>query len=92
VRLQRSQSVRETKKAFVKLFNKYGLPERIRSDNGIPFGGGGPTRLTRLSAWWVKLGIKVEFIAPGRPDQNGAHEQFHRVYKKEVARAFPLNM
>jgi putative transposase len=86
VRLQRSQSVQETKKAFVKLFNKYGLPGRIRSDNGIPFGGGGPTGLTRLSAWWVKLGIKVEFIAPGRPDQNGAHEQFHRVYKKEVAR------
>jgi putative transposase len=86
VRLQRSQSVQETKKAFVKLFNRYGLPERIRSDNGIPFGGGGPTRLTRLSAWWVKLGIQVEFIAPGRPDQNGAHEQFHRVYKKEVAK------
>jgi len=86
VKLQRSQSVKETKKSFVKLFNKYGLPERIRCDNGVPFGGGGPTGLTRLSAWWVKLGIKVEFIAPGRPDQNGAHEQFHRVYKKEVAR------
>jgi hypothetical protein len=42
--------------------------------------------LTRLSAWWVKLGIAVEFITPGRPCENGAHEQFHRVYKQEVAR------
>jgi putative transposase len=75
-----------TRKQFGKIFNRYGLPERIRCDNGTPFGGAGPTGLTRLSAWWVKLGIEVEFIAPGRPDQNGAHEQFHRVYKREVAK------
>ena len=86
VGLQRSQGMEETRKHFVKIFNKHGLPERIRCDNGTPFGGGGPTGLTRLSAWWVKLGIGVEFIAPGRPDQNGAHEQFHRVYKLEVAK------
>jgi putative transposase len=86
VGLQRSLGMRETRKRFVKIFNKHGLPERIRCDNGTPFGGAGPTGLTRLSAWWVKLGIAVEFIAPGRPDQNGAHEQFHRVYKKEVAK------
>lgn len=85
VGLQRSLGIQETRKRFVKIFNKHGLPERIRCDNGTPFGGAGPTGLTRLSAWWVKLGIAVEFIAPGRPDQNGAHEQFHRVYKKEVA-------
>ena len=42
--------------------------------------------MTRLSAWWVKLGIEVEFITPGRPCENGAHEQMHRVYKAEVAR------
>lgn len=86
VGLQRSPGMQETRKRFVKVFNKHGLPERIRCDNGTPFGGAGPTGLTRLSAWWVKLGIAVEFIAPGRPDQNGAHEQFHRVYKKEVAK------
>jgi putative transposase len=86
VGLQRSVGLRETRKGFQKAFNKYGLPKRIRCDNGTPFGGAGPTGLTRLSAWWVKLGIQVEFIAPGRPDQNGAHEQFHRVYKKEVAK------
>ena len=86
VRLQTGQSVPATRKRFRKIFNQYGLPKRIRCDNGVPFGGPGPTGLTRLSAWWVKLGIAVEFIAPGRPDQNGAHEQFHRVYKQEVAR------
>lgn len=86
VGLQHSVGWQETRRSFRKIFNKYGLPERIRCDHGTPFGGVGPTGLTRLSAWWVKLGIQAEFIAPGRPDQNGAHEQFHRVYKKEVAK------
>jgi putative transposase len=85
--LLRSQALIKTKQAFAKIFRKNGLPQRIRSDNGTPFGGGGPTGLTRLSAWWIKLGIEVEFITPGRPDENGAHEQFHRIYKAEVARA-----
>jgi putative transposase len=85
--LLRSQSLLKTKAAFLKIFRKNGLPKRIRSDNGTPFGGGGPTGLTRLSAWWIKLGIEVEFITPGRPAENGAHEQFHRIYKAEVARA-----
>jgi putative transposase len=78
--------IERTRRAFGRLFRRYGVPERIRCDNGTPFGGGGPTGLTRLSAWWVKLGIKVDFITPGRPCENGAHEQFHRVYKAEVAR------
>lgn len=77
--------VEGTRRAFKRLFRQYGLPVRIRCDNGTPFGGGGPTGLTRLSAWWVKLGIEVEFITPGRPCENGAHEQFHRIYKAEVA-------
>jgi hypothetical protein len=84
IRLLSSQSIREVQRAFCKIFKQYGLPERIRSDNGTPFGGGGPTGLTRLSAWWVKLGIEVEFIRPGCPHENGAHEQFHRVYQAEV--------
>lgn len=86
VALLRDQTIAQTKKVFVKLFKKYGLPRRMRSDNGVPFGGGGPTGLTRLSAWWIKLGIEVEFITPGRPCENGAHEQFHRVYKLEAAK------
>jgi putative transposase len=81
-----SQSVAPTRREFVRIFQQYGLPERIRCDNGTPFGGVGPTGLTRLSAWWVKLGIEVEFMTPGRPCENGAHEQFHRIYKAEVAR------
>ena len=85
VALLRSQGIVETRRAFEKIFRKHGVPRRIRCDNGTPFGGAGPTGLTRLSAWWVKLGIKVEFITPGRPCENGAHEQFHRVYKAEVA-------
>jgi len=81
-----SQGVASTRREFARIFRQHGLPERIRCDNGTPFGGGGPTGLTRLSAWWVKLGIEVEFMTPGRPCENGAHEQFHRVYKAEVAR------
>jgi putative transposase len=84
--LLRGTKLAPTRREFVKVFRKYGLPRRIRCDNGTPFGGAGPTGLTRLSAWWVKLGIAVEFTTPGRPCENGAHEQFHRVYKAEVAR------
>ncbi len=87
VALLRSQSVAATRREFIRIFKIYGLPECIRSDNGTPFGGAGPTGLTRLSAWWIKLGIEVEFITPGRPCENGSHEQFHGVYKAEVARA-----
>lgn len=83
--LQRSTAVAPTQRAFRRLFLQHGLPERIRCDNGTPFGAIGATGLTRLSAWWVKLGIQVEFITPGRPCENGSHEQFHRVYKAEVA-------
>lgn len=85
--LQRSLAIKPTKREFVKIFAEHGIPARIRCDNGTPFGGGGPTGLTRLSAWWIKLGIKVDFITPGRPCENGAHEQFHRVYKAEVAKS-----
>jgi putative transposase len=86
VALLLNQSIELTRPEFIKIFKEYGLPRRIRCDNGSPFGGGGPTGLPRLSAWWVKLGIEVEFITPGRPSENGAHEQFHRVYKAEVAK------
>jgi putative transposase len=91
ITLLRSQGLEETRRAFVRIFSRYGLPERIRCDNGTPFGGIGPTGLTRLSAWWLKLGIEVEFITPGRPCENGAHEQFHRVYKGEVAKVPAAN-
>jgi hypothetical protein len=84
VDLLSQQNVQDCRPCFVRLFRHYGLPEVIRTDNGSPFGSTGALGLTRLSAWWVKLGIRVEFIAPGHPEQNGSHEQFHRVYKAET--------
>jgi hypothetical protein len=76
--------IEECRRAFEELFEEYGLPRVIRADNGAPFGATGALGLTRLSAWWVKLGIEVEFTAPGHPEQNGAHEQLHRVYQEET--------
>jgi transposase InsO family protein len=78
------QSVEGVRRVMEGLFKLYGLPQVIRVDNGSPFGATGALGLTRLSAWWIKLGIKVEFIEPGHPEQNGAHEQLHRVYKAET--------
>jgi putative transposase len=78
------QNVQDARACFERIFGQSGLPKVIRADNGSPFGATGALGLTRLSAWWVKLGIEVEFIAPGRPEQNGSHEQFHRVYKAET--------
>ena len=83
--LLRRQTVEETQAAMRKVFRRHGVPRCIRCDNGGPFGAVGPTGLSRLSAWWVKLGIEVDFITPGCPQENGSHEQFHRVYKAEVA-------
>jgi putative transposase len=58
-------------------FGEYGLPEVIRSDNGSPFASATTTGLTRLSVWWIKLGIHPERISPGKPQQNGRLERFH---------------
>lgn len=78
------QTLEDSRRAFERVFSRYGLPRVIRCDNGTPFGASGALGLTRLSAWWVKLGIRVEFIEPGHPEQNGAHEQLHRVYEEEA--------
>jgi len=75
-----------TRPRFERAFAEYGLPDRIRSDNGPPFGGPGLGRLSTLAAWWIRLGIVPERIDPGHPEQNGSHEQFHRVLKAETAR------
>ena len=68
------------------LFRRYGLPRTIRVDNGTPFGGCGALGLSRLSVWWLRLGLRVEFSRPACPQDNGAHEQMHRVLKAETAR------
>jgi putative transposase len=74
------------RRQFERAFTEYGLPDRIRSDNGGPFAGQGLTRLSRLAVWWIRLGIVPERIALGHPEQNGSHEQFHRVLKAETTR------
>jgi transposase InsO family protein len=86
------QSVEAVRMVMERLFKSYGIPQVIRVDNGSPFGATGALGLTRLSAWWIKLGIKVEFIEPGHPEQNGAHEQMHRVYKAETLKPVARTM
>jgi hypothetical protein len=86
VRLLKYQHWRTVKRIFLRLFRENGYPTVIRVDNGPLFGSTGPLGLSRLSAWWTALGIRVEFIAPGHPEQNGGHEQMHRVLKAETTR------
>ncbi len=86
VRLLPDQRWQPTRAVFMKLFKHYGLPQVIRTDNGGPFASIGPAGLSRLSAWWTALGIRVEFTRPGHPEDNGAHEQMHRVFKAETTR------
>jgi putative transposase len=71
---------------FIGLFRRRGLPRIIRVDNGSPFGSTGAAGLSALSVWWMTLGIEVEFIRPGHPEENGAHEQMHRELKRDTAR------
>ena len=81
-----AHTLASTRPRFERAFAEYGLPDRIRSDNGPPFGGPGLGRLSTLAVWWIRLGIVPERIAPGHPEQNGSHEQFHRVLKADTAR------
>jgi transposase InsO family protein len=76
----------DAKPVFTRLFREYGLPKRIRSDNGVPFATNTLARLSTLSAWWVRLGILPELIEPGHPEQNGRHERMHRTLKAETTR------
>jgi len=69
---------------FESAFREFGLPERIRSDNGPPFASVSLGGLTPLSIWWIKLGIIPERIDPGHPEQNGQHERMHRTLKEEA--------
>lgn len=79
-------SVADAKPVFTRLFHEFGLPQRIRTDNGVPFATNTLARLSQLSAWWVRLGILPEFIEPGKPQQNGRHERMHRTLKAEATR------
>ena len=79
-------SVDGAKPVFTRLFREFGLPHRIRTDNGVPFATNTLARLSRLSAWWVRLGVMPEFIEPGKPQQNGRHERMHKTLKAEATR------
>jgi len=77
---------------FLRLFRQRGLPQAIRSDNGLPFASpNGLYNLSKLSVWWLRLGIAIERIKPGHPQQNGRHERMHRTLKAETARPPGMN-
>jgi transposase len=82
----RQETTKATWHCLARAFATYGVPCCIRSDNGAPFAGPGLARLSRLNVWWRRLGIAVEHIDLARPDQNGAHERFHRDLKAQTAR------
>ena len=71
---------------FERLFREHGLPDRIRSDNGVPFATIALARLSALSVWWVRLGVLPDLIEPASPQQNGRHERMHRTLKAEATR------
>lgn len=78
--------------AFLRLFEERGLPEAIRTDNGLPFASpNGLYNLSKLSVWWLRLGINIERIKPGHPQQNGRHERMHLTLKKETTRPPGIN-
>lgn len=79
--------VTDVQAVFTEVFRRYGLPDIIRSDNGSPFASiTGPHGLTQLSAWWRTLGIRLERIKPGHPEQNGGHERMHGDVAREIQR------
>ena len=78
---------------FEHAFKEFGLPDAIRTDNGIPFSCPHALfGLSRLSVWWLRLGIDLERIKPGHPEQNGRHERMHLTLKKEATRPAAANL
>lgn len=76
-------TAKNVEKVFVELFRTHGMPKTIRSDNGEPFASvSAAAGLTKLSAWWVRLGIQLERIDPGKPQQNGRQERMHQTLKQ----------
>jgi transposase InsO family protein len=69
---------------MISAFREYGMPRAIRSDNGPPFATSALGGLSKLSVWWLRLGVNLERIEPGKPQQNGRHERFHRTLKENT--------
>jgi putative transposase len=77
---------------FERVFKEFGLPKAIRTDNGVPFASPHALfGLSKLSVWWLRLGIHIERIKPGHPQQNGRHERMHLTLKKEATKPAALN-
>ena len=77
---------------FERVFKDFGLPKAIRTDNGVPFASPHALfGLSKLSVWWLRLGIHIERIQPGRPQQNGRHERMHLTLKKETTKPAAQN-
>jgi putative transposase len=83
---------RGVRPVFERLFRKHGLPDAIRTDNGVPFATTGIHGLSVLNVWWMQLGIQHERIEPGRPQQNGRHERMHRTLKAATIRPPATNL
>lgn len=92
VRARADQQFKGTLRDTRKLMRYHGVPEAIRVDNGPPFGSVALGGLSQLSVWWIEQGIRVEFIAPASPQQNGSHERMHRDLKAEVTRPASPNL
>jgi len=82
----------ESQAVFKRLFQEYGLPHRMRTDNGVPFASTATGGLSHLSVWWIRLGIVPERIEPGQPQQNGRHERMHRTLKLAVTHPPSANL
>lgn len=83
---QTSTAIEPARRVFERMFSDYGLPEKILTDSGTPFAAAQAVRrLSRLSVWWVQLGIEPILIQPGHPEQNGCHERMHRTLKAQTA-------
>jgi transposase InsO family protein len=80
----RGVTTAETQPVFRALFRRVGLPDAIRTDNGVPFVGAGRNGLSRLAVWWMQLGIVHQRIRPAQPQENGSHERMHRELKRET--------
>ena len=78
---------------FEHTFKKFGLPQAIRTDNGVPFASAHALYgLSKLAVWWLRLGIQIERIKPGHPQQNGRHERMHLTLKKEATKPAAANV
>jgi transposase InsO family protein len=84
---KRSTAIKGVRDTFELLFAEYGLPDKLLTDGGLPFASGNSVRrLSKLSVWWIRLGIEPLLTEPGHPEQNGRHERMHRTLKAATAR------